>query len=51
MAAPPQAQMKAPSGPRNPKTFTDALLAAWSRPKVVPKISNEEEAAVRIAAN
>src|SRR5579863_8798745 len=38
MVAAPQATMNAPRGPRNPRTFTVASLAAWFFPKLMEKI-------------
>src|SRR5262249_3458180 len=39
MAIPPQAQRKAPSGPRKPHTLTEPARAAGSRPHLVRRIT------------
>lgn len=51
MANPPQAAMKAPSGPRNPQIFTDAAFARASPEKVVCRIRYAHDSPVSTAPN
>src|ERR1700740_2914736 len=51
MAAAPPAEMKGPSGPKNPRMRTEDCFAAWLPPNVVVRIKYAEDSPARTAPN